>query len=292
MAIKFIKKLVLSAVVFGGISFSANAAKPNVYIDYFRHAEDIDKNWVESVRSNVIEGIHVLNRVNLIDVDSSDALKVEADRRNQSNADAGGDMDRMAVMIQQGANYLIDGNVASIDVLKKKTDDGSIYYTAKINFTLKVINPNDGTLVGSHNYILGNAIISPTGNTPDDVVLKVAQLAKKDVRKFIEESFKLEGSVLEISEEKKDEAKMLYISIGAADGVAKDAEFEVCVSREVAGRKSNKVIGLVKVKDVEGDDISLCEVKKGGKEILAASKAGQTLNIKSKPKGGGLNFKF
>lgn len=287
MAISFIKKIVFSALLLAGCSFAADAAKPNVYIDYFRAPNGINTTWVECVRNNVIEGIHNLNRVNLIDVDSNEALRIEDERRHQDNIQAGEDIERMAVMKQEGANYIINGRVSSIDVVKNTRDDGGIYYTAQINLTLKVINPNDGKLAGTATFNLGGDLLDlTTGSTPDEVVLKVAGKAKNKIRKFIEETFKLEGTVLEISKVDKDKAKMLYISIGDADGVAKDAEFEVCISRIIGNRKTNSVIGLVKVKDVEGDDISLCEVKKGDKEILAAFNAGQTLTIKSKAKSG------
>ena len=44
--------------------------------------------------------------------------------------------------------------------------------------------------------------------------------------------------------------------------------FEVFEQRVIVGRKSRKKIGELKVKTVEGDDISLCNVTKEGKVIF------------------------
>ncbi|MCC8113065.1 MAG: hypothetical protein LIP03_03550 [Bacteroidales bacterium] len=90
--------------------------------------------------------------------------------------------------------------------------------------------------------------------------------------------------MLELDEVKKDEAKKLYIGVGELLGVKKDVTFDVCVIREVAGRPSRKVIGEIKVTEVAGDDISLCEVKKGGKEIYAAVNGDQKVVAIVKPK--------
>ena len=85
---------------------------------------------------------------------------------------------------------------------------------------------------------------------------------------------------------KKDKAESVYISLGSKHGVAEGAYFAVCIERQVAGRTSQKEIGQLKAKGVEGEDLTLCEVKKGGKEIKAAMDNGQKLVIKSiqKPK--------
>ena len=112
------------------------------------------------------------------------------------------------------------------------------------------------------------------------------------MRELVESAFRIEGFVLEISETKKDEAKEVYISIGSDNGVGPDAYFDACIEREIAGRKSAKVIGTLKVKNVEGGDLTLCEVKKGGKEIKQAIDGGQKVVVKSKAKSAGILSKI
>lgn len=76
------------------------AGKPNVFIDYFKRSSDVPFVWVEGLRNHVIEGIHKLDRVQLIDVDSKDVLRIEKERRESEDISAGddNDMNRLAVM--------------------------------------------------------------------------------------------------------------------------------------------------------------------------------------------------
>lgn len=261
--------------------------KPTVFIDYFSRSSDVSEIWAEALRNNVIEGIQNTNRVILIDVDTQSALRKEKARREAENVSTGddNDMERVAVMQQLGANYLIKGLVNSVAVTKSTTDDGNVYYSATLTYTLKVIDPKTGTLVGTKTLKHGGGLTDmTTGDTQDEAVSKISARAIKGVRVFIDENFQMEGTILEISAEKKGEAKEVYISLGSENGVGGDTNFEVFVSRQVAGRDSRKLVGSLKVKAVEGADISLCEVKKGGKEIKDAMDAQQAIVIKLAPK--------
>lgn len=280
--------LTLCACMFCTLLVNAQeASKPSVYIDYFSRSSSVPFAWVEGLRNHVIEGIQKLDRVILIDVDSQDALRVEKSRRESEDITAGedNDMERLAVMNQLGANYIIQGSVSSMSANREKMDDGSIYYSASVAYTLKVIDPKNGTLVGSKTFKHGEGITDIcTGSTPDEAISKASAKAVKAVRAFVDENFKIEGTILEISTVKKDEAKEVYISLGSAHGVSKGIYFGVFMKREIAGRTSFKEIGRLKVDAVEGEDISLCEVKKGGEEIKKAMDEKQTIVVRLMPK--------
>lgn len=277
--------LVVMAVA---IPFTSNAnetkGKPNVLIDYFWRPANIPFSCAEQLRSYVMEGITNTNRVELIDVDSQDALAIEASRR-EAGVDAGDDAERLKVMSQQGANFLIQGRIASLNIEEKTTDDGSKYYTGQLSYTLKAINPNDGKLVLTKTFKHGGELLNmETSNTPDEAVTKVCRSAVKSVVPFIQEAFPLYGTLLECNEVKGDKVNSVYMSLGAAHGVAEKDRFEVCIVREIAGRKSTKVIGECEIASVDGDDISSAKIKKGNKEIKAAVDGGQTIVFKSVPK--------
>lgn len=265
-----------------GYAQGEQAGKPNVFIDYFYRSSSVPFTWVENLRNCVIEGINATGRVYLIDVDSKAVLKQEAERRTDENVTDGGDMERLKVMTTEGANFLIQGYVTSMTTEKKKLDDGTIYYGATCAYTLKVINPSNGKLVTTKTIKHGDGLTNfVSGDTEDEAIAKVCRQAVKGVRELVEDAFKVQGQILEISETKKDEAKEVYISIGSDHGVGAGAYFEACIERSVQGRQSMKVIGELKVKNVEGGDLTLCEVKKGGKEIKAAIDGGQTVAVKT-----------
>ena len=60
--------------------------KKRVYIDYFSRPGTISNILAEALRNKVIEGIQKMDRVELIDVDSNEALKTEAKRRQEASA--------------------------------------------------------------------------------------------------------------------------------------------------------------------------------------------------------------
>lgn len=287
---KIIKTLLLVVCAMTSVTASAQdeeqaASKPNVFIDYFYRPSNVSVLWADNLRSCVIEGINATSRVELIDAASKEALKLEEDRRNSENVVSGGDVERLKVMTTEGANFLITGTITSMATEKKKLDDGKIYYGATCAYTLKVINPSNGKLVATKSFKHGDGMTNfVSGDTEGEAISKVCHQAVKAMRELVEEAFKVEGQILEISALKKDEAKEVYISIGSDHGVGAGAYFAACIERTVAGRKSTKEIGELKVKNVEGGDLTLCEVKKGGKEIKEAMDNNQKIVVKSKQK--------
>lgn len=184
-------------------------------------------------------------------------------------------------MTQLGANYLLQGTITSLSVDHKRSDDGkSEWYAAVVNYTLKVVDPKNGTTIASKTFKHGESITEmATGDTPDAAAVDVAKFARKAVRALVDEAFKINGTILEISATKGDEAKQVYISLGSAHGVGSKARFKVYELRTVAGRNSRKEIGELKVSAVEGEDLTLCDVVKGGKEIKAAMDAQQKIEV-------------
>lgn len=259
--------------------------KPNVFIDYFWRPSNVSFNWVEALRNSVIEGINKTGRVELIDVDSNSALAVEKSRRESGEVVAGDDMERLKLMTSEGANFLIQGRVTTFDTSIYTNDEGKKYWQATCSYTLKVINPADGKLISTKNFKHGDGIINGIlEDTEEAAVAKLCSQAVNAVRDLVDAAFKMEGTILEIAEVKKNKAETVYISLGSKHGVSEGAYFEACIERQIAGRTSQKVIGELEAESVEGEDITLCDVKKGGKEIKAAIDGGQTVVIKSVPK--------
>ena len=289
---KIFRIFLISVCAMSSVSVNAQeeeaAGKPNVFIDYFYYPSSVKDAWADNLRNCVIEGINATGRVELIDASTKEALKLEEERRKNENIVSGGDLERLKVMTTEGANYLITGTITSITTEYKKPEKGDPYHSAACVYTLKVINPSNGKLVSTKNFKHGGDgfFSSSKGNNEDEAVAKVCRDAVSTMKELVEDAFKIEGYVLEASRIKKDEVKELYISIGSDNGVGPETYFDACIEREIAGRKSTKVIGTLKVKNVEGGDLTLCSVKKGGKEIKKAIDGGQKVVVKSKLNGG------
>lgn len=264
--------------------------KPNVFFDYFDRPNNVSFVWAEAIRNNVMEGIQKTNRVNLIDVDSRGTLAIERERREQDNASAGSDMDRMKVMTEEGANFLVKGIVTDVTSKESFNSKGeSLGYDASLSFTVKVIDPSNGTTVYTENFklpknlltSLTSGITKGTAKSADEAVQNEAQNIGKEMKKFVEKAFPTVGKIVELDEVKGGEAKTAYINLGSENGMAKGAKFEVRVKRMIGGKASFKLLGEAEVTDVESEELSKVKIKKGGKLINEAMEAGQEVVVKS-----------
>ena len=293
---KNFSKLVLAAAVVsaGGLLAWAQdtATKPNVLVDNFTYRTDIGGANAMQIRNYVIKGLQESNRVNVIDISTTELVELEKKRR-EGGVDADGDMDRLKVMQQQGANALIQGEITSLDVKENVSkEDGHKSYDAVLTYTLKAIDPATGVTIHSDSYKQPNGgpigigpLLVLSEATPDQAIMKVSSFVTKDIPSFVDHAFPVRASILEPKDIKKDEIKSAYISVGDDAGVKKGNKFFILVERQVAGRISQSQIGEMEVEAVEGADISVAKVKKGGKELKQALDAGQTVVLKTKPQG-------
>ena len=149
------------------------------------------------------------------------------------------------------------------------------------SYTLKVINPKNGTLIGTKTF-QHSGLTGGTGGNKEEAIANTIKSAVYSMRDFVDEYFKMEGTILEVNSEKKGKAEEVYINLGSMNGVKEAQKFTVYAIREVAGREAKKEIGRLTVKAVEGDDISLCKVQKGGEEIMKAIRDEQPIKIVSR----------
>lgn len=281
----FVAMAAIAMLVIPGMAQEETQGKPNVLIDYFSRPSSIPFKWAETVRTSVMQGLHNSNRVSIIDIDANDALKVEQERREEENLSCGDNIERLAVMQQEGADFVLQGVINDITISKTTTSSGTTYDPVYA-FTLKVIDPKTGKIVATETFKAPNGIFDLTGFTciaysPDEAVTAYSIIIPKKIQKFIRSAFPIQGSVLELADVKGDNVKTLYISVGDALGAKKGQKYDVREVRTIGGKESRRLIGEIEVSDVEGDELSLCKVKKGGQDILKSFKAGNKLIINS-----------
>lgn len=273
--------VLLTVLTLMGIAMPASAqqteTKKSLMVDYFFNPSSISDKYISTFRNSVISHIQERKRVIVIDAESQAALKQERERRESSSASAEGDMERMKVMSQLGANYILVGAINSISTKSETDKDGKTTWKATCNYTIKAIDPTNGTTLASR-----TSDYSASGKkTEEEAKTDAAYSSGIFIDELLETIAPLYGTILEVNKVKKDEAKEVYISLGSDHGVDTDTWFGVYVTRTIAGRESNKKIGQLKVSAVEGGDISLCKVRKGGKELKSALDQKQNVILKS-----------
>ena len=98
---------------------------------------------------------------------------------------------------------------------------------------------------------------------------------KGKIASYYNAKFPTHANIVERGAEKKDKQKELYIDVGSTVRTYEGQHFYIYVVGTVAGRETKKEVGRVKVGEVLGEDISLCKVQKGGKDIKAALDEGK-----------------
>lgn len=268
------------------VSLCAFAQKPVVVVDYF--SSNLCTSYeLATLRNQVITGLTETGRINLIDVEAEAALTLEESRRSSELA-LEDQTARIGAMKTLGANYIITGVASVVDAERKVTDSGSVYYSGNVSFSLKVVNVEDGTLVGAETYTYAG-LTSGTGSTYDEAVAATLLKAKKAMKGFVSKYFKVNGAIVEMGEMKGGKAKNCYINLGTSSGVDKGQKCEVYEVKKIAGRDAKTLIGMLSIEEVMAEDLSNCKFVSGAKEIVEAFQAGHELLVVTKEKTFSLN---
>ena len=156
----------------------------------------------------------------------------------------------------------------------------STWYTGVVEAMLTLKDAKTGEVIANPTvggYGSGSAKYSTTDQAIRDAINKLASR----VTAWLNQFKPLQANIIEGSTTKKDKQKEVYIDLGSSEGAFKGLHMGVFVVKTVAEREAKSQIGKLKIEEVEGDDISLCKVVSGGKDIKSAIEAGANLRVYS-----------
>lgn len=218
-------------------------------------------NYNEAVRASIVKGISGVRRFNAID-----------------GAFQEGE-------VQGGMKALyVDGTILNVSTAtqiethtdsKKKTYT-TTYYKATIGVTINVKDATNDYVVNSQTFNISDYDLSWVETTEGAINNALGELSKR-ITKFYNRYFPLNAFIVERGNEKKDKQQEVYIDLGGQHGAYDGMHLTVYSVKTIAGRYARKELGKLKIKEVMGDDISLCKVTGGGKNIKAALDEGQTV---------------
>ena len=166
-----------------------------------------------------------------------------------------------------------------IDKDKKKTR-AKTYYKALIGITMQFKSAKTDEILASPTFNVTETDLSWI-ETEDGAMLKALDRLSYYVNRYCNRWLPLRANVLEGARDKKDKQKEVYIDLGSAEGAYKGLHMGVYTVKTVAGKEAKKQIGKLKIEEVQGDDISLCKVQSGGRDIKSALDNGDTLVIET-----------
>jgi len=250
-----------------------------------------------SVKQYVISAFQNSGRFQVLDRTSTDKISEEI-RLQRSREYISNSM--VSESKKLGAKYILTGDIDILTAEEKEHGDVSTY-SANVSFLIKIIDIEKNAILASEQIRskAGGLVGMMRGRTgsPLDAVDGALKNQVKKIDKFIEKNFGktlVEGQIVEITESSKGQAKKVLITIESSVVVAKKNKFIVFIPTEttVAGKTKirDRKLGELQVELVEDEEFSICKVKDGGGEIMAEIKAGNTVYVKLKEKGGMVKF--
>lgn len=265
------KRIILILSILLGISIGMPAQKYTMYIDDFNSEVKIPNRALSIIRLAFIDGIRHTNRVNIIDATA-----------------AGSDLSLSPLEDARrfGAEYLLKGNLLN----REATDDGSTprryhsrenSYKEKFVLRLDLIRTSDGVTISTRNY-------EETGSASGKDATQYSALeyalinVPYEMGLFVENYFKVYGSIFRIATAKRGRAKTVYINLGYDDPIKEGLRLDVVESGMLGNHSIEKKIGEVRISEIMGPKISLCKVNKGEEKIYDALNEGRTLKLISR----------
>ena len=224
------------------------------------------KHYQDAVRAAIVKGLSQSHRISAIDGRLSEE---EAQQPGSCYVDA--TVSNISTTSKIETEY--------IDKEKKKTRTKT-YYKALIGVTLHIKDAMSDEVVESPTFNITETDLSWV-ETQNGAMIKALGRLSGNITRYCNRWLPLRANVLEGAREKKDKMKEVYIDLGEREGAYEGMHMAVYTMKIVAGKEARKQIGKLKIEEVQGEDISLCKVQSGSKEIKAALDAGETLVIQT-----------
>ena len=186
----------------------------------------------------------------------------------------------------QPNTWYVDGTISTISSTTKidtwedkdKKKHSRTLYSGVVGVTLHFKDAHTDEVLFSPTFNITSSDTSWLDTAQGALNSAIVALSNR-ITRYLNQALPLSALIIEGAREKKDKAKEVYIDLGDDDGCVKGMHFDVFTVKTVAGREAKKKVGRLKVTDVQGDDISLCKVQSGGRDIKSAIDAGEQLLI-------------
>ena len=182
----------------------------------------------------------------------------------------------------EDVDYIITGTTGEITSVSKDftgplTGENYTIYVCSLSYTLKLTNAKTNEVEATHNFRS-----TGTDKDLDAATNGCFKMEEKELRQMIDKGCPIKVPVAALDEVKKDKAKTLVIDAGSTIGICEGMHFDIQAASTIAGRPYYKTIGAAKVKEVLADNLTVCEITKGNKEVNTAFTEGTSLILVSK----------
>ena len=170
--------------------------------------------------------------------------------------------------------------VETYEVKGEKKTRSRTYYRGLLGVKLQIKDAHNSAVIASPSFDISAMDLSWI-ETPAGAMNNALEVLSKKVRNSFNNLFPLTGSILERAGEKNDKQKEVYIDLGSNHGITEGQVLGVYRLTSIAGKTARREIARLKVKRVEGEEVSFCKVISHGKDLKAALDAGDTIVIET-----------
>lgn len=180
-------------------------------------------------------------------------------------------------------DYAVDATVSSLLIKDKTTKvDGrnKTSYKATIDMVMHVKNGKTSKIEKSPVIKVAELDVVWADTKEKALELMLKEL-NYEVTKFFNTWLTISGNVVEGASAKGDKQKEVYIDLGSLSGAEKGLHLDIYSVKNIAGQQAKLKIGRLKVESIAGDNISLCKITSGAKEVKSALDSKTQLVVES-----------
>ena len=228
--------------------------------------------YQNAVRSAILKGMTEAYRLHVVD---GPLTKEEAETIGSIYVD--GTLNNISTTTKNEVVEYEEKNKEGEKVKKTRTD---VYYRALLSVTLHVKDAMTDAVIASPSFSISESDMSWVNSPQKAVDNAVARLSRL-VTKFFDGMYPLTCQIIERGGIKNDKQKQVYIDLGSAHGLTTGQTLAIYTIRMIGGKEARSQVARLRVKQIEGDEVSFCKVLSGGKDLKIALDEGLDLIVET-----------
>lgn len=183
-------------------------------------------------------------------------------------------------------DYYVDATINNISMTTKTEplttvkDGVKTWYKAMVGITIQIKDPKTEKVIASPMFKISDVDIAWIETEESAMTSTLNRLAGY-VGRYCNSWFPIYGTILESSRQTKDKQKEVYTDLGTNLGAYKGLKLAAYTVKTIAGKDAKTQVGKLKIESVQDEEISLCKIQSGGKEIKNVLDKGETIIVKS-----------
>ena len=277
------KKILFTLIVFSQSLVNAQSGKTSIALLDFTKATGVYSDQVTTIQEATTQGFIKAKRFILVDRSKVDAINRERDlQKSEEFIMSDYTIEQRSAI---GAQFFVQGNVTNWSETSKnvkfENSQGEVKYSmsyeANLSVSIRVIDVSTSvagaatTITGSSTsggFFLGMAQKGSAKTALNDAL----QNLTKEVDKWIGKEFPAQFAIVEVTKSNDSKGAMeVLIAGGSGTGLVKGEKlivmYETIINVGGVDKKRIQEVGKLKIKDLDGEDFSICKVINGGPGI-------------------------